>query len=184
MFPSGWASAAVKYLGWFSASCRAKARSQPHLSCVSHLSCVGNPRSRPCRVGLLLAGQGEMPVLQQPVQDKTPEIPGLHGFPSLASQAANFRSARKRRLCPAPHKLLKAFGSHTDTSLPSVTAAGAAENLKSGIQRAAPGSAAQSLALAPSSVAPAWERFPGSSTEHRLAPSHPASESTATGELG
>lgn len=178
MFPAGWASAAVKYLGWFSASCRAKARSQPHLSCV------GDPHSRPCWLGLLSARQDEMPVLQQPVQDKNLEIPGLHGFPSLALQAANFWSAQKRRLCPTPHELLKALGSHTDTSLPSVTTAGAAENPKSGIRRAAPGSAAQPLALAPSSVAPAWERFPGSSTEHRLTPSHPASESTATGELG
>ncbi|XP_075566494.1 protein HEG homolog 1 [Pelecanus crispus] len=59
----------------------------------------------------------------------------------------------------------------------------AAENLRSGIQAAAPGSAAQPPASAPSSVAPAQGRFPGPSTEHQLAPSRPASESTAMGEL-
>ncbi|XP_072730924.1 uncharacterized protein [Ciconia boyciana] len=59
----------------------------------------------------------------------------------------------------------------------------AAENPRSGIRRAVPGSAAQPPASAPSSVAPAWGRFPGPSTERWLAPSRPASESTAAGEL-
>ncbi|XP_030344172.1 protein HEG homolog 1 isoform X1 [Strigops habroptila] len=72
-------------------------------------------------------------------------------------------------------------------SLPSATAAGssirAAENLRSSIQRVAPGSAAQPLALVTSSVAPAQERFPRPSTEHGFAPSRLALESTAVGEL-
>lgn len=54
VFSAGWAS----YLSWFSASCRAKARSQPQLSCVSHPSDavvgreVGSPHSWPRRVGV------------------------------------------------------------------------------------------------------------------------------------
>ncbi|XP_037253449.1 protein HEG homolog 1 isoform X1 [Falco rusticolus] len=59
----------------------------------------------------------------------------------------------------------------------------AAEDPRSGVRRTAPGSAAQPLALKPSSVAPAWGRFPRPSMEHQLAPSHPALESTAAGEL-
>lgn len=101
----------ASYLGWFSASCRAEVMSQPHLSCGSHQSGavvgreVGNPRSRTRRVGLLLARQGEMPVLQQPVQPNKPEIPWLCSFPSLALQAADFWRCQTRRLCPTPHEL-------------------------------------------------------------------------------
>ncbi|KAM9235819.1 protein HEG homolog 1 [Leptosomus discolor] len=101
----GWAPAAVKYLDWFSASCRAKVRSQPHLSTVSHLS------------GAVVG--------------------------------------------------------------PAGSSIGAAENLRSGIQRAAPSSTSQPLASVPSSVAPAQGHFPGASTEHQLAPSRPALERTA-----
>ncbi|XP_061328958.1 protein HEG homolog 1 isoform X3 [Pezoporus flaviventris] len=60
----------------------------------------------------------------------------------------------------------------------------AAENLMSSIQRVAPGSAAaQPLALVTSLLALAQEHFPRPSTEHGFAPSHPALESTAVGEL-
>ncbi|XP_062463042.1 protein HEG homolog 1 isoform X2 [Pezoporus occidentalis] len=55
----------------------------------------------------------------------------------------------------------------------------AAENLRSSIQRVAPGSAAQPLALVTSLLALAQGRFPRPSTEHGFAPSHPALESTA-----
>lgn len=110
MFSAGWATAAVECLGWFGASCRAKARSQPHLSRVSHLSgavvgCeVANPPSRPHRLGLLSARRDETPVLQQPARANKPEIPGPHIFPSFASQAA-VSGALKNRLCPTPHEL-------------------------------------------------------------------------------
>ncbi|XP_010188873.1 PREDICTED: protein HEG homolog 1, partial [Mesitornis unicolor] len=54
----------------------------------------------------------------------------------------------------------------------------AAEDPRSGIHRAVPGSMAQPLASAPFLVALTWGRFPGPSTEHQLTP-RPASESTA-----
>ncbi|XP_069637024.1 protein HEG homolog 1 isoform X3 [Haliaeetus albicilla] len=109
-------------------------------------------------------------------------FPGSSGKPQSSSQASSTQTG-------ANHVMLHPRDVTGDSTSPSLTAspatdsafgAGAAENPKSGIRRAAPGSAAQSLALAPSSVAPVWQRFPGASTEHRLAPSHPASESTAT----
>ena len=79
-------------------------------------------------------------------------------------------------------------GSHIDTSLPSVTASvssiKAAENPKSGIRRAVPGSVAQPLASVSSSVTPARGRFPRPSMERQLTPSLPGSESPAAGELG
>lgn len=89
---------------------------------------------------------------------------------------------------PVPGACWEQTGSLTDTSLPSVAAAGssmrAAETLRSGIQTAALGSAAQTLTSVLSSVAVARGPFPGPSTERHLVPSHPASESTATSDLG
>lgn len=91
-------------------------------------------------------------------------------------------------MCGACQEQTHLQHSQPDMSSPSVTAAGSsiwvAENLTSSIQRVAPGSAAQPLASATSLLALAQERFPRPSTEHGFAPSHPALESTAVGELG
>ncbi|KAM6080150.1 protein HEG homolog 1 isoform 2-T2 [Theristicus caerulescens] len=117
-------------------------------------------------------------------------LPGSLGQPQSSPRAPSTQTGANR---VALH-LRDVTGDSTSpflTALPATDstfgAAGsnrmAAENPGSGIQRAAPSSAAQLSASAPSSVAPAWGRFPGSSTEHRLTPSRPALESTATGEL-
>ena len=207
-FSAEWASAAAKYLG-----CRAKARSQPHLSCVSHPSGavvgheVGNPHSRTHRWVCSRLERVRRLCFNNLYRTTNSRSLGSAASPRLLCKQliagglknGGFDPLRmnllKTLVLPSPYPVPRACqeqthlqGSHIDTSFPSVTAAGssirAAENPRSSIQREVPGSAAQPLALVPSSVAPAWGRSPGPSTERRLTPSHLASESTAAGELG
>ncbi|XP_076199123.1 protein HEG homolog 1 isoform X2 [Aptenodytes patagonicus] len=113
-------------------------------------------------------------------------LPGSPGQPQSSPRASSTQTGANRM---ALH-LRDVTGDSTSpllTALPATDsafgAAGsssvAAENPRSGIRRAAPGSAVHPPASAPSSVAPAWGRFLGPSTERRLAPSRPAPESTA-----
>ncbi|KAM6332455.1 LOW QUALITY PROTEIN: uncharacterized protein O3Q21_002773 [Podargus strigoides] len=76
--------------------------------------------------------------------------------------------------------LLTALPATDSTFGAAGSSSAAAENPRSGTQRAVPGSAVQPSASAPSSVAPVWGHFPRPSTEHRLTPSRLAPESTAT----
>ncbi|KAM6260890.1 protein HEG homolog 1 isoform 4-T4 [Spheniscus humboldti] len=117
-------------------------------------------------------------------------LPGSPGQPQSSSRASSTQTGANRMALhlrdvtgDSTSPLLTALPATDSTFRAAGSSSVAAENPRSGIQRAAPGSAVHPPASAPSSVAPAWGRFLRPSTEHRLAPSHPAPESTAAGEL-
>ncbi|XP_075286063.1 protein HEG homolog 1 isoform X2 [Opisthocomus hoazin] len=117
-------------------------------------------------------------------------LPGSPQQPQSSSQAASTQTG-------ANHVVLHPRDVTGDSTSPSLAASPAtdsafrasvssikaAENPKSGIRRAVPGSVAQPLASVSSSVTPARGRFPRPSMEHQLTPSLPGSESPAAGEL-
>ncbi|XP_054686109.1 protein HEG homolog 1 isoform X2 [Grus americana] len=117
----------------------------------------------------------------------TTPLPGSPGQSQSSLQASSTQTGANRTVLH-PRDVTGDSTSPSLTVLPATDSAfgatgssiRAAKNLRSGIQRTAPGSVAQPLASAPSSVAPAEGHFPGPSTEHQLAPSRPALESTAT----
>ncbi|XP_065493482.1 protein HEG homolog 1 isoform X2 [Caloenas nicobarica] len=114
-------------------------------------------------------------------------LPGSPGQPQSSPPASSTQTRAKhvalhpRDVTGIPTSSLLTASPATDNTFRAAgTSSGAAENLSFGIRRAAPSSAAQPPGSAPSSVAPAWRHFPGPSTEHQLARSHPAEESTDT----
>ncbi|XP_064926548.1 protein HEG homolog 1 isoform X2 [Columba livia] len=117
-------------------------------------------------------------------------LPGSPGQPQSSPQASSTQTSAKhmavhpRDVTGVPtSSLLTASPAMDNTFRAAGSSSGAAENLSFGIQRAASSSAAQPPASASSSMAPAWRRFPGLSTEHQFGRSHPAEESTGTDEL-
>ncbi|XP_075613219.1 protein HEG homolog 1 isoform X7 [Balearica regulorum gibbericeps] len=117
----------------------------------------------------------------------TTPLPGSPGQSQSSPQASSTQTGANR-IVLHPRDVTGDSTSPSLTVLPATDSAfgatessiRAAKNPRSGIQKTAPGSVAQPLASAPSSVAPAQGRFPGLSTEHQLTPSRLALESTAT----
>ncbi|XP_068263486.1 protein HEG homolog 1 isoform X2 [Nyctibius grandis] len=146
----------------------------------------GSPPTGTATTSPSLSGSGGGTLRSLP---STP-LPGSPGQPQSSPRASSMQTG-------ANHIMLHPRDVMGDSTSPALTASpamdsafgaagsssAAAENPRSGIRRAAPSSAAQPSASDPSSVAPAWGRFPGPSTAHQLTSSRLASESTATDEL-
>ncbi|KAM6421204.1 protein HEG homolog 1 isoform 2-T2 [Rhynochetos jubatus] len=114
-------------------------------------------------------------------------LPGSPGQPQSSPQASSTQTGANHIMLH-PRNVTEDSTSSSLTASPATDsafrAAGstirAAESPRSGIRSTVPGFMTQPLASVSSSVAPAQERFPGSSMEHQLTPSHPALESTVT----
>ncbi|XP_074949094.1 protein HEG homolog 1 isoform X2 [Phalacrocorax aristotelis] len=113
-------------------------------------------------------------------------LPGSPGQPQSSPQASSTQTGVNRMTLhlrditgDSTSPFLTALPATDSTFGTAGSSSAAAENPRSSIRRAAPGSVAQLLASAPSSVAPVWGRFSGPSIKRQLAPSRPASESTA-----
>ncbi|XP_053925739.1 protein HEG homolog 1 isoform X2 [Cuculus canorus] len=113
--------------------------------------------------------------------------PGSPGQPHSSPQGSSTQTGANR-LTVHPRDLMGDSTRSVLTALPATdgtfraagSSSGAAEDLKSSIRRAVPGSVAEPLVWVPSSVAPAQERFHRPSTEHQLSTSLLALESAAT----